>query len=273
MERLAVHTKQKTGDLSIVLLVTILVIFGIVMIFSASYYYAISQYDDPYHYLKRQIIWVIAGAIGMWITSKIDYHFWLRLWIIVPVICLILLLLIFTPLGIEVNGATRWLGHKSFPITVMPGEFAKVGIVLYITGHFSKKPKSATDWWKGVMPVLIMTGLYFALIMKQPNMSTAFTVALIAGGMLLVAGIQWKHVGVLAGLGAAAAVVFVFADREGYRYGRLLSFLDPFADALGDGWQEMCIRDRPADCRAGRPRTASLPSCFSVLLSAGASGC
>lgn len=237
MERLAVHTKQKTGDLSIVLLVTILVIFGIVMIFSASYYYAISQYDDPYHYLKRQIIWVIAGAIGMWITSKIDYHFWLRLWIIVPVICLILLLLIFTPLGIEVNGATRWLGHKSFPITVMPGEFAKVGIVLYITGHFSKKPKSATDWWKGVMPVLIVTGLYFALIMKQPNMSTAFTVALIAGGMLLVAGIQWKHVGVLAGLGAASAVVFVFADREGYRYGRLLSFLDPFADALGDGWQ------------------------------------
>ena len=173
----------------------------------------------------------------MWITARIDYHFWLRLWIIVPVICLILLLLIFTPLGITVNGATRWLGKEGFPITVMPGEFAKVGVILYITGHFSKKPKSATDWWKGIVPVLLVAGVYFALIMKQPNMSTAFTVVLIAGGMLLVAGIQWKHVGVLAALGAAAAVIFVFSDREGYRYGRLLSFLDPFADALGDGWQ------------------------------------
>ena len=237
MERLAAHTKQKTGDLSIVLLVTILVLFGIVMIFSASYYYAIGEWGDAYHYLKRQIVWVIGGAIGMWITARIDYHFWLRLWIIVPVICLILLLLIFTPLGITVNGATRWLGKEGFPITVMPGEFAKVGVILYITGHFSKKPKSATDWWKGIVPVLLVAGVYFALIMKQPNMSTAFTVVLIAGGMLLVAGIQWKHVGVLAALGAAAAVIFVFSDREGYRYGRLLSFLDPFADALGDGWQ------------------------------------
>ena len=93
MERLAAHTKQKTGDLSIVLLVTILVLFGIVMIFSASYYYAIGEWGDAYHYLKRQIVWVIGGAIGMWITARIDYHFWLRLWIIVPVICLILLLL------------------------------------------------------------------------------------------------------------------------------------------------------------------------------------
>lgn len=237
MKRLADHSKQNTGDLSIILMVTVLVIFGIVMIFSASYYYAIGAWNDAYHYLKSQLMWVAVGSFGMWITSRLDYHFWLRLWIIGPIFCLILLLLIFTPLGQEVNGATRWLAIKGVPGTIMPGEFAKVGIILYITGHFSKNPKSAADWWKGVVPVLLVAGVYFGLIMKQPNMSTAFTVVLIAGGMLLVAGIPWKHVGVLFAMGAIAAVVFVLGDPDGYRYRRFTSFLDPFADALGDGWQ------------------------------------
>ena len=220
-----------------ILLVTILVIFGIVMIFSASYYYAIGQWGDAYHYLKQQLIWVAIGSVAMWLTSRWDYHVWLRFWIIGPIICLILLLLIFTPLGITVNGATRWLGKEGFPMTIMPGEFAKVGVILYVTGHFAKRPKSASDWSKGVVPVLVVAGVYFALIMKQPNMSTAFTVVLIAGGMLLVAGIPWKHVGVLFALGTVAAVVFILGDPDGYRYGRFVSFLDPFADALGDGWQ------------------------------------
>ena len=237
MKRLADPAKQNTGDLSVILLVTILVIFGIVMIFSASYYYAIGQWSDAYHYLKQQLIWVAIGSVAMWLTSRWDYHVWLRFWIIGPIICLILLLLIFTPLGITVNGATRWLGKEDFPMTIMPGEFAKVGVILYVTGHFAKRPKSASDWWKGVVPVLVVAGVYFALIMKQPNMSTAFTVVLIAGGMLLVAGIPWKHVGVLFALGTVAAVVFILGDPDGYRYGRFVSFLDPFADALGDGWQ------------------------------------
>ena len=101
--------QSKTGDLSILLLVAILVIFGIVMIFSASYYSSISTWGDPYHYLKRQIIWVTVGSVGMWVTSKIDYHLWARLWVIMPFICLILLLLVFTPLASSAKGATRWI--------------------------------------------------------------------------------------------------------------------------------------------------------------------
>ena len=105
--------QSKTGDLSILLLVAILVTFGIVMIFSASYYSSISTWGDPYHYLKRQIIWVTVGSVGMWVTSKIDYHLWARLWVIVPFICLILLLLVFTPLASSAKGATRWIEDAS----------------------------------------------------------------------------------------------------------------------------------------------------------------
>ena len=73
--------------------------------------------------------------------------------------------------------------------------------------------------------------------MAQPNMSTAFTVVLIAGGMLLVAGIKWSHVAILGASALAAGFAFIFMDPDGYRKARFMSFRDPFADALGNGWQ------------------------------------
>ena len=225
----------KSGDLWLVLLTVILTVFGIVMIFSASYYKSISEAGDPYVYLKRQSIWVALGFAGMWITSKIDYHVWGRLYKIIPVICLVLLGLLFTPLGIEAGGAVRWIGVG--PITVMPGEIAKLGLIVFVAGYFDRYPKRAYDFWKGIVPVVIVAVAYAGLIMLQPNMSTAFTVVFIAGGMLLVSGAKWRHLGLLAGGAGVAGVAFIFLDTDGYRFARFTSFLDPFADALGNGWQ------------------------------------
>ena len=82
----------KTGDLWLILLTVVLVTFGTVMIFSASYYKSISEAGDPYVYLKRQLMWLAAGFAAMWILAKIDYHVWGRLYKIIPVICIVLLL-------------------------------------------------------------------------------------------------------------------------------------------------------------------------------------
>ena len=227
--------KQHTGDLSVALLVTILTIFGTIMIFSASYYYAISNYDNPYHYLTRQLIWLAAGFVAMWICAKVDYHCWVRFWLIAYVAGLGLLVLVLIPgIGADAYGATRWI--QLGPITIMPGEIAKVGIILFITGYFSRHPKWITEIKRGILPILLVTGIYGGLIMLQPNMSTAFTICFIVGGMLLVAGAKWIHLGTLAGGAVAAGVVLIFADTSGYRYGRFLSFLDPFEDPLGTGW-------------------------------------
>ena len=234
MEKKAAR-KQHTGDLSVALLVTILTIFGTVMIFSASYYYALSDYDNPYHYLTRQLIWLGAGFVAMWICSKIDYHFWVRFWLIAYVAGLALLVLVLIPgIGADAYGATRWI--QLGPVTIMPGEIAKVGIILFITGYFSRHPKWITEIRRGILPIVLVTGLYGVLIMKQPNMSTAFTICFIVGGMLLVAGARWIHLGTLAGGAVAAGVALIFVDTTGYRYGRFLSFLDPFEDPLGTGW-------------------------------------
>ena len=227
--------KGKTGDLSLLLLTVVLVMFGTVMIFSASYYKSISDAGDPYVYLKRQVMWAAIGFVGMWIVSKIDYHIWGRLFKVIPLLCVALLALLFTPLGQEAGGAIRWIAVG--PITIMPGELAKIGLIVFIAGYFDKYPKRAFDFWKGVIPVVLLTGVYAGLIMMQPNMSTAFTIVFIAGGMLLVSGAKWSHLGILAGGAAVAGVAFIFTDPDGYRFSRITSFLDPFADALGSGYQ------------------------------------
>jgi len=226
---------QASGDLWLVLLTVILVVFGTVMIFSASYYMSISEAGDPYLYLKKQAMWACVGFVAMWFLSKVDYHIWGRMYKPIAVLCLILLGLVFTPLGLEANGATRWIGVG--PVTVMPGELAKFGLIIFIAGYFSKYPKRATNFWQGILPVVFVGGTYAAMIMLQPNMSTAFTVIFIAGGMLFVSGAKMSHLGMLAGTAAVAGVALIALDRDGYRFARFTSFLDPFADALGNGWQ------------------------------------
>ena len=226
---------ENNGDLWIVLLTAILVVFGTVMVFSASYYMSISEAGDAYEYLKKQVLWATVGFGAMWFFSVVDYHFWVRLYKPVVVLCGLLLLLVFTPLGVTANGATRWIGIAGF--TVMPGEIAKMGLILFITGFFSQKPNRAVEFWKGIVPVVFVAVAYAGLIMGQPNMSTAFTVVFIAGGMLFVAGTHMKHLGMLAGVAGVCGTVLIISDQDGYRFARFMSFLDPFADSLGNGWQ------------------------------------
>ena len=229
--------KAHSGDFIIMGLIAVLVIFGTVMIFSASYYTAIAESGDPYAYLKKQLIWVAAGTVLLWLCYKIDYHVWGKIYLLAFGVGLLLLLLVFTPLGITDMGATRWLGIRGVPFTIMPGECAKVAAIIFTAGYLDRNPRMVENVWRGLMPVLAVAVLYFGLIMKQPNMSTAMTLCIIVGGMLMIAGAKWQHLAALIGIAFVGGVVLIFADEGGYRYNRLLSFLDPFADMLGDGWQ------------------------------------
>lgn len=221
------------GDLGLVLLVLILCVFGIIMVFSASYYASINETGSPYAYLRRQLLWFAMGLAAMIVASRIDYHFWQRFSFIFYIVGLGLLLALFIPgIGVEINGATRWIGVG--PITIMPGEIAKITLILYLSGILAKSPRMLEDIW-GVAGVVFATGIYAALILKQPNMSTAATVVFIAGGLMLVAGAKIWQLFLLAGLGFAGGIALIFSSE--YRHDRFLSFLDPFADSLGNGFQ------------------------------------
>lgn len=222
-------------DFPLIIITILLTVFGVVMVFSASYYNSINDYGTPYSYLFSQGRYAIIGFIIMYITSRIDYRKWRRWGGVLAIIGFFLLCLIFTPLGIEVNGATRWLGIPGIPFTVMPGEVEKFVMILFCASYFSRDMNRAGNL-RGLLPVVIYTVVVCLLIVKQPNLSTAITVFMIAVGIAFVAGMQWRYIALLFG-GAAIGSYYLMFINKGYWHDRVASFMDPFADALGDGFQ------------------------------------
>ena len=210
-----------------------LVFIGIVMVFSASYIQAAFKHHDAFYFLKRNVIYAILGFIGMMITSRIEYTFWKKNATKIGIIAIVLLVLVLTPLGIEANGAKRWLGVGG--ATIQPAEIAKFACILITAKLIEKRYENIKSLMKGVLPLLLVPGIFFALIILQPNMSTAGTIILVIFVMLFVAGMNMKFVGAmgLSGVGLFAALVIA----EPYRMKRIMSFLDPFQDPLDTGYQ------------------------------------
>lgn len=217
------------------IVVTILLsLFGLVMVFSASYYTGLSKFGDATYYLKQDIIWVIAGWLAFMFFSAIDYHFWKHFATFALVIGFILLGLIFTPLGMTINNATRWLDFKVF--TLMPGEVIKTCLVLFFAWFYSYRMDLTKHKFKGALIGFGIALVAFALIFKQPNFSTAGIVVLLCAGIMFIAGLSWWWV--ILGIGAGAGLfVAVIVFKGGYIADRLDNFWNPFADALGKGYQ------------------------------------
>lgn len=227
----------RASDFVIIAMVTILVIFGVVMVFSASYYKSINESGSPYDYLIRQGIFALSGFVIMAVCSYLDYHLFRRLSILILLASFILLLLVLTPLGREEGGATRAL-YIGF--TIMPGEIAKVAVIIFTASFLASDTKLILSFSKGVLPLLILMGVFGGLIIKQPNLSTAITVCGIIAGIMFLAGLQWRYVIGAAVAGSAAVVgLIAIGDDIGMRHWkkRIVAFTDPFADALGDGFQ------------------------------------
>lgn len=226
-------SNKKASDFALIFIVTLLVIFGIIMVFSSSYYYALAKKGDAYYFLKRDLIWAFIGFVAMIITSNINYKFYKKLGPFAFILSIVLLLLIFTPLAKDINGAKRWLGVG--PITVMPGEIAKLCVIIFIAWFLSNKPDRIKSFTQGVLPLLLVIGTYFALIILQPNLSTAVTISMIIVAIMFAAGMKIKHLIGLIITGVLGIVMMIII--EPYRMNRLTSFLDPFADPMKSGYQ------------------------------------
>ncbi|MGN0671616.1 MAG: putative lipid II flippase FtsW [Anaerovoracaceae bacterium] len=224
---------SKYNDFILIFLTLILIVFGVIMVFSASYYSALSKYGDAYHFLIRDGVFAVIGIAAMLGVSKIPYRVLRKFAFPFLAAVVLMLLLLFTPLGKTVNGATRWLDLKI--ITVMPGEFAKLAVILftasYLTNGRDKLKKAGSVIW-----LMLVGGLIAGLIMLQPNMSTAVTVVLIMGSIMFVEGLSWKWIGSLLAIGGAAGAGIIIKE-GGYKLQRITSFLHPFDDPMGDGYQ------------------------------------
>lgn len=231
--------RKQPQDYILLISICMLVIIGIIMVFSSSYSYTLVNYNDGYYYLKRVLIWAVVGTFAMIFFSKVNYWHWSKYANIAFIVSLIFLILVLTPLGIERNYARRWLGVGK-TLTFMPSEIAKFAAIIFIPTSISRKKDRMETFAQGVVPYLFIMGLYFMLIYKQPDFSTAFVLVVMIFAMVFVGGIKFSHFMGLAAtgfLGLSSMLAFIFLTGKGYKTDRITAFLDPWKDPTDTGFQ------------------------------------
>ena len=219
-----------------VALVFALTLFGLVMVFSASYYNSLSKYGNAFHYLIQDGVWFVLGWASFWFFGIIwDYHNFKHVYKIIVVVGLVMLALIFTPLGLTFNNAKRWLDFYFF--TVMPGEVIKFCLIIGLASFLDEDPSRILRWKDGLIPMGAVIAASVFLILAQPNMSTAGIVALMCIGILFVAGLRIIWLLLAGGAGLALFVGVILSPKGAYMLQRVQTFFDPFKDALGSGYQ------------------------------------
>ena len=214
----------------------ILLVFGLVVLYAASYYNAQDQTGNPLSEVLSQLQGVALGAGMMLVISRIDYRILRRPVITVGLLALSFLLLGLVAIpgvGMMVNGSRRWL--KLGPVGFQPSEMAKYAMILFFARALSRKNSSVASFWKNLVPLLTLPLVMFLLILMQPNLSTAGAILIVAAVMVMLAGARWFHLAVL-GAGGAALGAF-YALSEAYRRARLMSFRNPFAYLSNEGYQ------------------------------------
>ncbi len=214
--------------------VIVLSVVGIVMVYAASAYTAMVRFHDPFYFLKKEFIFFMIGIAGMLIMANINYIY-LR-WLVFPILilCLFLMILVLVPgIGIEVGGARRWL--RVGTLTFQPSELAKFGLVIYIAHSLMRKQDKIKDFTYGFVPYVVIMGIFFMLMMLQPDFGTAVSMAAVILLMLFMAGTRIRY---LAGLFLVSLpLLYAMIMSEGYRRDRFLAFCDPWKDASGTGFQ------------------------------------
>ncbi|MBR1586232.1 MAG: putative lipid II flippase FtsW [Clostridia bacterium] len=227
--------RQRPVDKTLLSIMMLLLFLGLITLFSATYYKA-QDGGDPLSEVKKQLFGVAVGAAAMAVTMRVPYQFWGRPRVVLTGIGLsvVLLLLVVIPgVGVSINGSRRWLSLGG--ISFQPGELAKYACVLFLASVLTARGKKIRTFFRGILPVLVVPGVLFLIILEQPNLSTAGTIIIVSVVMIMLAGAKWRHMAVL-GIGGLALGGY-YAWSADYRRERLLSFTDPFAKMSDEGYQ------------------------------------
>ncbi len=212
-----------------------LLAFGAVMVYSASSARnLLGGQGNGTTYLVRYVAFGAAGLVAMHVLARRGLDAMQRLTPVLLFVSFALLLLVLVPgLGVQVNGARRWLGAAS--LQFQPSELMKLALVLYGAQFLATHPRRIHSFRGMVSPMLIVTGAAFALVAAQPDLGTALVIAFTVGALLLAAGVPLRHLGYVALAGGVLLALFALA--EPYQRARLTSFLNPWADKGGAGFQ------------------------------------
>ncbi len=204
------------------------------MVYSASAVWADYKFQDTFFFAKRQLLFAVLGVIAMFFIMNIDYWTW-RTWAkLLIIVCFFLLIVVLIPgIGMERNGSRSWIGVGAF--SVQPSEFMKLAMIAFLAKYLSENQKKITSFKKGLVPSLGLVFLAFGMIMLQPDLGTGTVMVGTCIVMIYVAGARISH---FVGLGLVGVVGFVALVLSApYRIKRITSFLNPWEDPLGSGFQ------------------------------------
>lgn len=229
--------KIKRGGIDIPFLVLTLIILmiGLIMMFSAGHVQAQSKYHDSYYFIKRQGIFAILGLICMFIASRLPMSFYKKIAFPLLGISIVLLILVLIPgIGISANGSRRWLGHRKI-FTFQPSDIAKLAIILVFARIIAANYNKMKTFKYGILPFGMVIAVCCGLILCQTHFSATLLICFVTLIMMIVGGANLK---ILGGIGAVGGVgIFAMMMTRGYSSSRITTWLDPFAHPTGEGYQ------------------------------------
>ncbi|MBW3612427.1 MAG: putative lipid II flippase FtsW [Chloroflexi bacterium] len=218
----------------LLLAVIALAALGIVMVYSASSVQSYFSSSDPAAQGLEQVVWAGLGLGGLFVASRLDFRHLRYLAIPFYVITLVLLIAVLVPgIGSEINGSRRWIVIPGFG-SLQPAEFAKLAIVLYLAHWLDRRGKEARGFWNGLVPFGMLVAPGFFLIAAEPDLGTAGVYAIVALSIFFMAGANLLYLGAIAA--AAVGVAWMMITATSYQMARVQTFLDPFRDPLGAGY-------------------------------------
>jgi cell division protein FtsW len=221
-------------DYMLLVATAMLVITGLLAVYTSSFAVGYHEFGDTNYFVGRQAVFALLGVIAMVVFMRLDYNR-LRAWS-VPMLLLALagLIAVLVPgLGVERNGAARWL--ELGPLSFQPSEFAKLAVIIYIAAWLASRGKDIHKFSLGFVPFVLLLGVVGGLIIAEPDMGTTIIIFLTASTLFFVAGAPLSHLALLIGVGGAISYAVIL--QRDYQMDRLAMFVNPESDAEGSGFQ------------------------------------
>ena len=232
--RKSVNTAGKF-DITFLSFVLILLTVGLVMLYSSSYAFSYNQYGNSYKFITRQALFAAVGVVVMLVVSRIDYHFWRKFaWVLYALSTVMLIVLLILPPMVEGKDVKRWIVIG--PINFQPSEIAKFAIILLFSSLIAANHKQMKSF-KFIAFLVALLGLQCVLVVMEPHLSATVLIFAIGIVLLIVGGLPKRYILGGVGAGVGLGVLAVVTGIIGYGSDRIKYWLDPWADAMGKGFQ------------------------------------
>ena len=211
----------------------LLVCAGVVMVYSASALVALERYQQPYLFLSKQVMWAVLGLAVLAVVMRVDYTTYRNEAFVWALIALVVVTLVGVLFSAPVNGSRRWFGFGG--LGIQPSELAKIVCVLFTALFLERRMHRIDEPSYSVLPIAVVVGVMAILILLEPDFGTAISLLVIVAIMFFAAGLHYRYF--VGSLIVIVPAMYLVAVSKQYRLGRLIAFLDPWADPLGDGFQ------------------------------------